>query len=112
MTFDLGQEMVDVAWSPFKSSVFFCLSQDKVYAYDLEINRHSPITEYRPVKSKCTNITFNWKNPILLVGDSHGGISSFKMAKELGTCRLLYYIYLYYIIMGIFFMKYVLKISV
>ena len=84
MTFDLGQEMMDVCWSPFKSSVFFSLSQEKIFIYDLEENRHSPVAENRPVKSKCTNIAFNWRNPVLLVGDSHGGISSFKISRNIG----------------------------
>ena len=84
MTFDLGQEMVDVCWSSFKSSVFCGLSQEKAFVYDLEKNRHSPLAKTWPVKSKLTNVTFNWKQPILLVGDSHGGINSFKLGKDLG----------------------------
>lgn len=88
MTFDLGQEMMDVSWSPFKSSVFCGLSQEKAFVYDLDRDRHSPLAQNRPVKSKCTNVAFNWKQPILLVGDSHGGISSFKLGKNLGRSSL------------------------
>ena len=83
MSFDLGQAMVDVSWSPFSSSVFVALSLEKTYVYDLRVDRHSRISENKPVKSKCTNLNINWKDPILLVGDSHGGVNSFKLSQQL-----------------------------
>lgn len=53
--------------------------------YDLQIDRHSRIAENKPVKSKCTNLAFNYKTPLLLVGDSHGGVNSFKLSQLLAT---------------------------
>ena len=85
MSFDLGQAMVDVIWSPFSASVFVALSLEKTYVYDLRQDRHSRIAENKPVKSKCTNLAFNWQQPIILVGDSHGGVNSFKLSQYLAN---------------------------
>jgi len=51
--------------------------------YDLKVDRHSRIAENKPVKSKCTNLAFNPYKPVLLVGDSHGGVNSFKLSQYL-----------------------------
>lgn len=83
MSFDLGQAMVDVKWSPFNASVFVALSLEKTYVYDLRKDRHSRYAENKPVKSKCTNLAFNWNKPIILIGDSHGGVNSFKLSQML-----------------------------
>lgn len=71
---------MDVIWSPFSSSTFIALSMEKTYIYDLNVDRHSRIVDNKPVRSKCTNLAINWKNPILLVGDYHGGVNSFKLS--------------------------------
>ena len=83
MTFELGQAVVDVVWSPFSASVFVALSLDKTYVFDFKENRHMPIFENKPVRSKCTNLAINWKDPIVFVGDSHGGVSTFKISKDI-----------------------------
>lgn len=85
MTFDLGQAIVDVSWSPFNSAVFICLSLDKMHVFDLGANKYEPMAEIHPVDRKCTNLALNWKEPIVLVGDSHGGVSSFKLCRELAN---------------------------
>jgi dynein intermediate chain 1 len=85
MTFDLGQAIVDIGWSPFSSSVFICLSLDKLHVFDLGANRYEPVAEINPVDRKCTNLAINWKEPTVLVGDSHGGVSSFKLCKALAN---------------------------
>lgn len=85
MTFDLGQAIVDINWSPFNSAVFICLSLDKLHVFDLGTNRYEPVAEIHPVDRKCTNLALNWKEPIVLVGDSHGGVSSFKLCKTLAN---------------------------
>merc|ERR1711879_167766 len=83
MSYDLGQAMVDVVWSPFSASVFVALSLEKTYVYDLRVDRHSRIGENKPVKSKCTNLAFNPAQPVILVGDSNGGVNSFKLSTQL-----------------------------
>ena len=83
MSLDAGLTMVDVIWSPYQSQIFVALSQEKTYIYDLYVDRYSPVAENRPVKSKCTNQCFSPNRPILLVGDSNGGINSFKLSRDL-----------------------------
>ena len=85
MTFDLGQAIVDLCWSPFNSAVFICLSLDKMHVFDLGANKYEPVAEIHPVDRKCTNLALNWKDPVVLVGDSHGGVSSFKLSKVLSN---------------------------
>lgn len=88
MTFELGQAVVDVVWSPFSASVFIALSLDKTHVFDFKENRHMPIFENKPVRSKCTNLAINWKDPIVFVGDSHGGVSTFKISKDIANADL------------------------
>lgn len=83
MSLDLGLAVVDVIWSPYQSQIFIALSLEKTYIYDLSVDRYDAVAENRPVKSKCTNLSFSWNKPLLLVGDSHGGINSFKLSREL-----------------------------
>ena len=80
MTFDLGESVVDIAWSPFSSSVFVALSLEKAHFFNLETNRYGEVESIRPTDRKCTNLAFNWKDPILLIGDVAEGISTFKLA--------------------------------
>jgi len=54
--------------------------------YDLKVDRHSRIAENKPVKSRCSNIAFNKYQPIILIGDSHGGVNSFKLSQTL--CKI------------------------
>ena len=51
MSFELGTSIVDVTWSPFNSTVFIGLSLEKNYIYDLNIDRHSRITDHKPARS-------------------------------------------------------------
>lgn len=75
--------MVDIEWSPFEASVFIALSLEKTHVFDLRENRHLPVYENRPVRSKCTNLAINWEKPVLLVGDYHGGVSTFKISDKI-----------------------------
>ena len=69
MTFDLQQAVVDVILAPYSSTVFATATLDKVYIYDLSVDKHSKAAEQKPVKTpKLTNIAFNKKDPILIVG--------------------------------------------
>ena len=81
MTFDLGEPVVDICWSPFSSSVFVALSLEKAHFFNLEINRYGQVESVRPTDRKCTNLAFNWKEPILLIGDVAEGVSTFKLSK-------------------------------
>lgn len=56
MTFELAQDLVDVVWSPFSSTVFIASSLNKIIVFDLKENRHQPISENKPFKAQCTNL--------------------------------------------------------
>ena len=84
MSFDLSQVMVDVVWSPFDSSVFIALSLMKAYVYNLDKDRHTRATDVKPSNfDKLTNLAFNPKDPIFLIGGSKGQVGVFKLNKEL-----------------------------
>lgn len=88
MCFDLSQAVVDAVWSPFNAGVLVALTAEKLFLFDLSSNRYAPVQSVEPVKgAKCTNLAFNWLEPILLVGDSMGGVLSFKLGKELGEIK-------------------------
>jgi dynein intermediate chain 1 len=89
MIFDLNTSVGDVAWSPFSSTVFATITTDgRVRVYDLNVNKHEPIGEYRvqsrgPNKPKLTNICFNPVEPIICVGDDKGTVSILKLSANL-----------------------------
>jgi len=84
MSFDLNTQVVDVAWAPYSSTVFALATLEKVCIYDLSINKYSNLAEQKYWKpSQLTNISFNYKDPILLVGDTHGGVILVKLSPNL-----------------------------
>lgn len=89
ISFDLGQAMVDVVWSPFNSSVFLALSLNKAFAYNLETDRHTRSAEVKPSSANHTNLAFNPKDPIFLVGDAKGLVSVLKLSQSLAKRNLL-----------------------
>jgi len=93
MVFDLNTSVSDVVWAPYSSTVFTAVTIDgKMRLYDLDVNKHEPIGE-RPrasqsqtrggVKSTSTRLAYNPKEPIILVGDSAGPITSYKLTSNL-----------------------------
>lgn len=82
LTFDLNSPVGDVAWSPYSSSVFAAATADgKVYVYDLNENKTEPVCEQQVVKkSKLTHIRFSIFDPILLIGDDKGNVTSVKLS--------------------------------
>lgn len=85
MSFDLGNAVGDVCWSPYSSSVFAAVTNDgKVHIFDLAENKHEPMCDQKVVrKSKLTHATFNPKEPLLLVGDDRGGVLCLKVSLNL-----------------------------
>lgn len=59
MTFDMSEAVVDVAWSPFSSSIFVALTLEKCHFFDLETNRYGEVDSVKPTDRKCTNVVFN-----------------------------------------------------
>lgn len=85
MTFDLGTPVGDVAWAPYSSSTFAAVTDDgKTHVYDLAVSHHGPLCEQKVVKkAKATKLAFNRWSPMLLVGDSSGAVTSFKLSPNL-----------------------------
>lgn len=85
VTFDLGYQVGDIQWAPYSSTVFAAVTSDsKLYVYDLNQNKHSWLCEQVTTKrAKATHVAFNKNDPIVLVGDDHGGVISFKLSNSL-----------------------------
>ncbi len=52
------------------------------HVFDLRKNRHVPIQETQQSNVKCTNLAINQFQPILLVGDTQGGVITYKISKQ------------------------------
>ena len=65
MSFDLGNAVGDVAWSPYSATVFAAVTSDgKVHVFDLAENKHEPLCEQKVVKrAKLTHVVFNQRDP-------------------------------------------------
>eukprot|EP00754_Rhynchopus_humris_P038026 Rhum_TRINITY_DN20723_c0_g1::Rhum_TRINITY_DN20723_c0_g1_i1::g.171952::m.171952/K10409/DNAI1; dynein intermediate chain 1, axonemal len=85
MSFDLGSAVGEASWAPFSSTVFAAVTADgHVHVYDLYKNKHEPMCDQLVVKkAKLTRISFNPKEPIILVGDDRGMVSSLKLSPNL-----------------------------
>jgi dynein intermediate chain 1 len=85
LSFDLGNAVGDIAWSPYSSTVFAAVTSDgKVHIFDLAVNKHEPLCEQKVVKrAKLTHVVFNKNDPIIIVGDDRGGVNSLKLSPNL-----------------------------
>ena len=84
MLFDLGMIVVDAMWAPYSSTVFACATLDRIFVYDLNVEKHKNLADKKPVKNpKLTNLTFNKVDPIILLGDTFGGITVIKLSPNL-----------------------------
>ncbi|XP_063227118.1 dynein intermediate chain 2, ciliary [Bacillus rossius redtenbacheri] len=85
--FDLGSPVCDVGWSPFSSTVFGAVTSDgKTHVFDLNINKYRAICIQNIVskkKNQLTRLAFNYKEPVLIVGDDRGGVTSLKLSPNL-----------------------------
>jgi len=87
ISFDVGSSVGDVAWAPYSSTVFAAVTSDgRVYVYDLDNNnsKYEAICDQPVVKrAKLTKITFNPRDPIILVGDNRGNVAALKLSPNL-----------------------------
>lgn len=52
----------------------------QVHVFDLAENKHEPLCEQKVVKrAKLTHVSFNQRDPIIIVGDDRGGVNSLKL---------------------------------
>jgi len=85
MTFDLGNSVGDINWSPYSSTVFSAVSSDgKVHVFDMMENKHEALCEQKVVKrARLTHCRFNLKDYMLIVGDDRGGVNALKLSPNL-----------------------------
>ena len=58
--------------------------EGKVHVWDLYANKNDHLSQQKIVKkAKCTHVAFNERGPLILVGDSHGGVTSLKLSPNL-----------------------------
>ncbi|GLH08912.1 Dynein intermediate chain 2, ciliary [Gryllus bimaculatus] len=85
--FDVGSPIGDIEWSPYSSTVFACVTNDgKVHVFDININKYKPICSQSVVskkRNKLTRLSFNFKLPIIIVGDDRGSLITLKMSPNL-----------------------------
>lgn len=73
--------------------MFACATLDKVQVFDLHVDKHTKLAEQKPVKQpRLTNLSFNQRDPIILVGDNHGGVTLLKLSPNLTKCSPLMWI--------------------
>lgn len=85
MSFDLNDTVGDVAWAPYSATVFAAVTDDgKVHVFDLFENKLLPMCSQKVVKkAKLTKVVFNPKQPMILVGDDKGVVTSLKLSPNL-----------------------------
>ncbi|KAI5746067.1 hypothetical protein M8J76_016901 [Diaphorina citri] len=87
--FDLGCSVGGVKWAPYSSSVFAAVTRDsKVWVYDVNVNKYHPVCCQQVTSSKkfqLTRLSFNYKLPVLIVGDDKGYLTTLKLSPN---CRI------------------------
>ena len=86
VSFDLENQVGDIQWSPYSSTVFAAVSYEgKLYVYDLNQNKHQHLCDMQTTskRAKAYHVAFNFVDPIILVGDERGGVVSFKLSNSL-----------------------------
>ena len=77
--------MGDVAWSPYSSTVLAAVTTDgRVHVFDLAADKYAPLcAQHVARKGKLTHVAFKRNDPILIVGDDRGAVTSFKLSPNL-----------------------------
>ena len=94
-TFDLGYAVGDIEWAPYSSTVFAAVtSAGLLYVWDMNQEKDTWMCEHQAMKksnnNKALHLTFNYEDPIILVGDEMGGVNSFKLSTSLRQGPLVY----------------------
>lgn len=85
--FDLGCSVGDVQWAPYSSTVFAAVTVDgKCHVFDININKYKPVCVQNVIsrkRNRLTRLRFNYKMPILVVGDDKGCVTTLKLSPNL-----------------------------
>ena len=85
MYFDQSSAVGDVAWAPYSSTVFACVTYNKTCpVYDLHVEKHDFFCAPKVVdKAKLTHLCFNPSMPTIIVGDDRGAVTYLKLSPNL-----------------------------
>ncbi|XP_054720891.1 dynein axonemal intermediate chain 1-like [Uloborus diversus] len=86
--FFFEQEVVDVRWAPFSSTLFAAISGNAViHVFDLSTSKTEAVGTYTVYtakqNSRLTVLRFHLFKPILMVGDDRGKVTVFKLSPNL-----------------------------
>jgi dynein intermediate chain 1 len=84
-SFDMSHAVGDVDWSPFSSCIFAAVNANgEIYMFDLHTNRFREVCIQKIIsKGKLTKVCFNKQDPVILIGDDRGAVSSLKLSPNL-----------------------------
>ena len=73
--FDLESQVGDIAWAPYSSTVFACVTIDgKAHIFDIYMDKYSAICSQQIVPRRpfgqLNHIAFSTSSPVLIVGDN------------------------------------------
>lgn len=85
MNFDMNNAVGDIEWAPYSSTVFSAVTQaGLLYLWDLHEDKHKYLCDHPAMKkANALHVAFNHSDPLILVGDSRGGVNSFKLSNAL-----------------------------
>ncbi len=74
-----------MAWAPYSSTVLAAVTTDgRVHVFDLSVDKYAPLcAQHVARKGKLTHIAFKRLDPIVIVGDDRGAVTSYKLSPNL-----------------------------
>jgi len=85
--FELGAAVGACGWANHSSTVFAAVTNDgKVHVFDLSANKYEALATQvitQKKKTKLTSVQFNPIDPILMVGDDRGNVTTLKLSPNL-----------------------------
>ena len=73
--FDLEAQVGDIAWAPYSSTIFACVTVDgKAHVFDILVDKYSAICSQQIVPrrpcGRLNHIAFSANSPVIIVGDN------------------------------------------
>jgi len=85
--FELGAAVGAIAWANHSATVFAAVTNDgRVHVFDLSVNKYEALASQvitQKKKTKLTSVQFNATEPILIVGDDRGYVTTLKLSPNL-----------------------------
>ncbi|RKP02835.1 hypothetical protein CXG81DRAFT_10338, partial [Caulochytrium protostelioides] len=89
LSFDLGSDCADMAWSPVSPTILGIITTEgRCLIFDLAQSRTQPLCDQQIArKAHLTQIRFNPRDPIVLIGDDRATLVSAKLSPNLRRVR-------------------------